>query len=152
MPKKFKCGVDLVDISKVNGLVNNITNLQLKEIFSQEELDYAGMSKNRYGRLAARFAAKEACLKLFPLETAIGKIDLSDFSVKNDAFGAPHIILSRRASVLLDLHGFEQISISMSHTKDHAIAMAMAVRKSFKIPLIGSLINWLLPIRRKLFR
>ena len=152
MPKKFKCGVDLVDISKVNGLVNNITNLQLKEIFSQEELDYAGKSKNRYGRLAARFAAKEACLKLFPLETAIGKIDLSDFSVKNDAFGAPHIILSRRASVLLDLHGFEQISISMSHTKDHAIAMAMAVRKSFKIPLIGSLINWLLPIRRKLFR
>jgi holo-[acyl-carrier protein] synthase len=149
MPKRFKCGVDLIDITRVKGLVNNTTNLELKEIFSQEELDYAGKSKNRYGRLATRFAAKEACLKLFPLETAIGKIDLSDFSVKNDAFGAPHIILSRRASVLLDLHGFEQISISLSHTKDHAIAMAIAANKGFKIPLIGRLINWLLPIKLK---
>ena len=152
MPENFKCGVDFVDITRVKVLINNTTSEVLEEIFSLEELNYAGKSMNRYGRLAARLAAKEACLKLFPLEAAIASIDLSDFSVQNDAYGAPHIILSRRASVLLDLHGFEQISISMSHTKDHAIAMAMAVRKSFKIPLIGSLINWLLPIRRKLFR
>ena len=95
-------------------------------------------------------AAKEACLKLFPLEAAIASIDLSDFSVQNDAYGAPHIILSPRANILLDLYGFEQISISLSHTKEHAMAMAVIARKEFKAPLIRLLIDWLLPIKRKL--
>ena len=53
---------------------------------------------------------------------------------------------------IFEYNGFEQISISLSHSKDHAIAMAMTARKSFKILLIGRLINWLLAIRRKLFR
>jgi holo-[acyl-carrier protein] synthase len=152
MPNSFKCGVDFVDISRVKCLVNKTTSVDLDGIFSQEELDYAGKSKSRYGRLAARFAAKEACLKLFPRETAIASIDLSDFSVKNDSYGAPHISLSQRASILLDLYGFQKISISLSHTKDHAMAMAIATRKDFKVSILRRLIDWLLPIRRKLFR
>ena len=149
MPNKFICGVDFVDINRVKDLINNSTNVNLKGIFSQEELDYAGKSKSRYGRLAARFAAKEACLKLFPMETAIASIDLSDFSVKNDAYGSPYISLSPRASIVLDLYGFEEISISLSHTKDHAIAMVIATRKEFQLPLLGRLMYWLIPIRRK---
>lgn len=152
MPDKFKCGVDFVNITRVKGLMNNTTSEDLEGIFSQEELDYAGKSKNRYGRLAARLAAKEACLKLFPLETAIASIDLSDFSVRNDAYGAPHISLSQRASILHDHYGFEQISISLSHTKEHAMAMAIVATKGFKAPLIGRLIDWLLPFKRKLAR
>ena len=148
MPEKFKCGVDFVDITRVKGLLNNTTTEVLEGIFSLEELNYAGKSMHRYGRLAARLAAKEACLKLFPLETAIAAIDLSDFSVKNDAYGAPHISLSRRANTLLDLYGFEQISISLSHTKEHAMAMAIVARKEFKAPLIGRLIDWLMPVKR----
>jgi holo-[acyl-carrier protein] synthase len=150
MPNKFICGVDFVDINRVKNLIYNSTNVDLQGIFSHEELDYAGKSNNRYGRLAARFAAKEACLKLFPMETAIASLDLSDFSVKNDAYGAPHISLSPRASILLELHGFEQISISLSHTKDHAIAMVIATRKEIQLPLIRRLMLWLRPIRRKL--
>ena len=150
MSEKFKCGVDFVDITRVKVLINNTTSEVLEEIFSLEELNYAGKSMNRYGRLAARLAAKEACLKLFPLETAISSIDLSDFSVQNDAYGAPRIVLSRRANILLDLYGFEQISISLSHTKEHAMAMAIIARKEFKAPLIGRLIDWLLPFKRKL--
>ncbi len=150
MQNKFICGVDLTDINRVKDLINHSTNVDLQGIFSQEELDYAGKSNNRYGRLAARFAAKEACLKLFPMETAIASLDLSDFSVKNDAYGAPHISLSPRASILLELHGFEQISISLSHTKDHAMAMVIATRKEIQLPLIRRLMFWLIHIRRKL--
>ena len=152
MPVKFKCGVDFVNITRVKSLVNNTKSEDLEGIFSQEELNYAGKSKNCYGRLAARLAAKEACLKLFPLETAIASIDLSDFSVRNDAYGAPYISLSQRASILHDLYGFEKISISLSHTKEHAMAMAIVATKEFKAPLIGRLIDWLLPIKRKLAR
>ena len=152
MPNRYKCGVDHVDIARVQQLVDHSSIEDLKGIFSQQELDYAGKSKSRYGHLAARFAAKEACLKLFPLETATAAIDLSDFSVQNDAYGAPHISLSQRASILHDHYGFEQISISLSHTKEHAMAMAIVATKGFKAPLIGRLIDWLLPFKRKLAR
>jgi holo-[acyl-carrier protein] synthase len=150
MLNKFICGVDFVDINRVKKLINHSTNIDLQEIFSHEELDYAGKSNNRFGRLAARFAAKEACLKLFPMETAMASLDLSDFSVKNDAYGGPHISLSPRASIIFNLHGFEQISISLSHTKDHAMAMVIATRKEIQLPLIRRLMLWLRPIRRKL--
>ena len=150
MPNRYKCGVDHVDIARVQQLVDHSSNEDLKGIFSQQELDYAGKSKSRYGRLAARFAAKEACLKLFPLETATAAIDLSDFSVQNDGYGAPFVCLSPRANALLNLYGFEQISISLSHTKAHAAATAIASSKDFKAPLIGRLAYRLLPIRRKL--
>ncbi len=149
MPKRFKCGVDHVAVSRIQEFVDQSTLEDLKGIFSQQELDYAEKSKNRYGRLAARFAAKEACVKLFPQETAMGSIDLSDFSVQNDGYGAPHIILSSRASTILDLHGLEDVSISLSHTKGYAMAMAIATGKEFKAPLIGKLTYWLLPNKRK---
>ena len=148
MSYSYKCGVDQVDIARVRKLVDHSTTEVLMGIFSREELDYAGESQSRYGRLAARFAAKEACLKLFPVETAVGSIDLSDFSVQNDGYGAPQIRLSTRANCLRYLYGFDHISISLSHTKDHAIAMAIAARKDFNSPLVGKLIYYFLPFRR----
>lgn len=150
MPNKYKCGIDHVEIARVQELVDHSSAEDLKAIFSEQELDDAGQSNNRYGRLAARFAAKEACLKLFPKETAIAAIDLSDFSVRKDGYGAPYIILSPRANALQDLYGFGQISISLSHTRSHAVAMAITLGRDFKAPLIGRLAYRLLPIRRKL--
>jgi KDO2-lipid IV(A) lauroyltransferase len=150
MTTKYRCGVDLVDINQVQQLVDNASSDDLKRIFSEREINAAGMAKTRYARLAARFAAKEACLKLFPAETATAAIDCSDFCVDNDAYGAPFISLSPKARALLDLHGIEDISISLSHTHGQAIAMAVAIRKDFEAPLIGKLIYRLLPIRRRL--
>jgi len=150
MSNNNKCGIDLVCISRVKDLVINSNSDALGKIFSQYELDYAGQAMTRFGRLAARFAAKEACLKLFPVETAIGLIDLSDFSVQNDSYGAPIIICSQRAIALIDLYGFQEISVSLSHTKEHAIAMVFTSSKDFKAPIIGRLIYWLLPFKRGL--
>jgi len=150
MPNKYKCGIDHVEIARVQELVDHSSAEDLKAIFSEQELDDTGQSNNRYGRLAARFAAKEACLKLFPKETAIAAIDLSDFSVRKDGYGAPYIIPSPRANALQDLYGFGQISISLSHTRSHAVAMAITLGRDFKAPLIGRLAYRLLPIRRKL--
>jgi phosphopantetheine--protein transferase-like protein len=148
MSTYYKCGVDIVDISRIQELVDHSTSDDLKQIFRQHELDDVGHSKNRYGRLAARFAAKEACLKLFPKETANASIDFTDFSVRNNGYGAPFLCLSANASALLNLYGFGQISISLSHTQVSAMAVAIASSKEFKAPMIGKLIYWLLPIKR----
>jgi phosphopantetheinyl transferase (holo-ACP synthase) len=43
-------------------------------------------------------AAKEACLKLFPREAALGLIGPADFAVARDGYGAPRIVCSPSTS------------------------------------------------------
>ena len=117
MSNNYKCGLDIVEFSRIQELIDNSTSDDRKQIFRQHELDDVGNSKNRYGQLAARFAAKEACLKLFPKETAYASIDFTDFSVRNNEYGALFISLSLNAIALLNLYGFGQILNSSSHTQ-----------------------------------
>lgn len=124
--KRLACGVDQVEIKRIRLLVSTSSAEFLESIFSNEEIQYSGATKSRYGRLAARFAAKEACLKLFPQETASGSIGLRDFSVENCPYGSPRIVLSTIARAVADKYGFEFIDVSLSHTKTHAIALAIA--------------------------
>jgi holo-[acyl-carrier protein] synthase len=130
---RLACGIDLVEIRRIKHLVESSSADALKSIFSNQEIEYSGTRKNRFGRLAARFAAKEACLKLFPQETASGSIYLRDFSVENDSYGSPCIVLSTIARAISDNYGFDYISISLSHTKAHAIAVAIAVANTGSI-------------------
>jgi len=67
-----RCGIDTVEIGRVERLLLRIPHEDLLGIFSKEELCDAGEGRGRTASLAARFAAKEACLKLFPRETALG--------------------------------------------------------------------------------
>ena len=67
-----RCGVDSVEIARVERLLQETPRADLSRIFSEEELRECGDGTDRAAHLAARFAAKEACLKLFPRETAMG--------------------------------------------------------------------------------
>ncbi len=77
---------------------------QLAQLFSATELADAGDGPRRIESLAARFAAKEACCKIFPKETALGTLQLRDFSVRRNNYGAPEIELSGNARAVLDRH------------------------------------------------
>jgi phosphopantetheine--protein transferase-like protein len=67
-----RCGIDTVEIARVERLLLGTPHEDLLRIFSKEELGDVGEGPRRAATLAARFAAKEACLKLFPRETALG--------------------------------------------------------------------------------
>jgi holo-[acyl-carrier protein] synthase len=85
-----RCGIDSLEIARMERLLRDTPADDLLKIFSAEELQDSGDGPRRAASLAARFAAKEACLKLFPRETALGTIEASDFSVVRDNYGAPH--------------------------------------------------------------
>ncbi|MGH7424409.1 MAG: 4'-phosphopantetheinyl transferase superfamily protein, partial [Candidatus Methylomirabilales bacterium] len=70
---RTRCGIDSVQIARIERLLRETPQEDLLRIFSAEELRDAGDGVGRLASLAARFAAKEACLKLFPRETAFGK-------------------------------------------------------------------------------
>ena len=95
-------------------------------IFSKEELCDVGEGPGRTASLAARFAAKEACLKLFPRETALGLIGPADFALARDGYGAPRVVCSPRALELLARHRLNAIAVSLAHDKTSASAVAVA--------------------------
>jgi phosphopantetheine--protein transferase-like protein len=76
-----RCGIDTVEIARVERLLLEAPPEDLRRIFSKEELCDVGEGPGRAASLAARFAAKEACLKLFPREAALGLIGPADFAM-----------------------------------------------------------------------
>ncbi len=70
---------------------------------------------------AARFAAKEACLKA--LRTGWrGSIAWHDIEISNDSKGAPIIEIKGAAKKVLDNLAANAVHLSLSHTTEHAIA------------------------------
>ena len=85
-----------------------------------KELKYCLSKTNPYPHLAARFAGKEAVIKL--ISGFGGKISPNEIEILNNADGVP--------GVLLNKEGLDRFSIviSLSHSKDRAIAFAWGVR------------------------
>ncbi len=91
-----RCGIDTVDIERIERLLAETPAEDLRKLYTAQELDDGGDGPGRAASLAARFAAKEACMKLFPREVALGQIEPADFSVARDDYGAPQVVLQRR--------------------------------------------------------
>jgi len=141
------CAVDTVDIARIERLIQAMPD-ELDKLFSAQEIADAGTGPGQAASLAARFAAKEACLKLFPRETALNTIVAMDFSVVRDAYGAPHIVTSPTAEIVLGRHLVATIKISLTHSATSASAVALRVPRQVSPSRGGRFIFRWLPYRR----
>lgn len=141
-------GIDTVEITRVEKLLRDLKPEELQPLFSAQELQDAGAGAGKIASLAARFAAKEACGKLFPREIALGVIELADFSIRRDAYGAPVVEVSAHARAVLDRHRLAGIRVSLTHTETSASAIAWADPQTTAVPWFGKLLYYLLPYRR----
>lgn len=144
-----RCGIDTVAIARVERLLRETPAEDLRNVFSAAELGDSGEGPGRAASLAARFAAKEACLKLFPREATLGLLGPADFSVARDGYGAPRVACSPAAQDVLNRHRIRSIALSLSHDRTTASAMAMIEPAETDVPFIGKLIYLLLPVRRR---
>ena len=144
-----RCGIDSVEIARIERLLRDTPEEDLAKLFSAEELRDSGGDPGRAASLAARFAAKEACLKLFPRETALNLVTAADFSVTRDAYGAPRIVCSPAAEAVLGRHRIACIAVSLTHDRSSASAVALAEPAQMAVPLLGRLAYHLLPLRRR---
>jgi phosphopantetheine--protein transferase-like protein len=143
-----RCGIDTVEIARVERLLRETPEDDIARIFSRAELDECA-GAGRAASLAARFAAKEACLKLFPRETALGTMVAEDFSVERDPYGAPRVVCSAAAQTVLGRNRIKGISVSLSHDRTSATAVALAHPMVADAPWLGRAMYRLLPLRRK---
>ena len=112
----------------------------------------AGEGPGRAASLAARFAAKEACLKLFPREAALGKLGQADFAVARDNYGAPRVVCSPAAVDVLARNrvGGDR---ALAHPRPHE-RLGRGARRTgaYDASTAGRLLYRLLPIRRGVIR
>jgi holo-[acyl-carrier protein] synthase len=119
-------GIDLVSIERIVSMVSRHGSHFLERVYTPGEIEYAGSGKKSGERLAGRFAAKEAVLKL--IGTGLrGKMDWKDIEVLNDHLGRPGVTIRGEVKVFAERQGIEQITISITHTRDTAMASAVAL-------------------------
>ena len=98
----------------------------IDRVFTKAEQAYAKSTKNEIEKLAGRFAAKEAILKLMGTGWR-GKIAWTDIEVINNAMGQPEVILAGEVKEIAEKLGISHVSVSITHTANFAIASAVAL-------------------------
>ena len=120
-------GIDLVNCVQIEKLLQRHGRRFVNRIFTAAERSYAESNKNMIEKLAGRFAAKEAVLKLIGTGWR-GGITWKDIEITNNTAGQPMAKLSGEVKKIAGQLGIEQISISITHTANFAIASAVALR------------------------
>jgi holo-[acyl-carrier protein] synthase len=118
----LRTGVDLVEIERLSGLSPEIYQRFLQRVFTNRELSEAGDSP---ASLAGRFAVKEAVSKV--LGTGIGSLGWQQIEVERGPAGEPILHLYGNALLQAEQLGLTLWSISISHTRTHAVAVAVAM-------------------------
>jgi len=120
-------GVDIVEVERIRQTLARHPERFLQRVFTPAEAAYCeGGGEHRPRRLAARFAAKEAALKALGL--GLRGVKWTDVEVVHDGAGKPSLRLAGQlARVAADL-GVTELHVSLSHSKEYAIAQVVAVR------------------------
>ncbi len=122
-------GIDLVDFPRIEQMVQRHGDRFLNRVFTETEQQYAQQNKNSIEKLAGRFAAKEAVLKLMGTGWA-GKIAWTDIEIINNPQGQPQVTLSGEVKKIAEQLHISHVSISITHTANFAIASAVALADS----------------------
>ncbi|MBN1586639.1 MAG: holo-ACP synthase [Candidatus Omnitrophica bacterium] len=120
-------GVDIVDVERIEKAREKWGDRFLNKIFTAGELKYSLSMPVPEIHLAARFAAKEACFKALD-SVQQKKAGWQQIEVVLDKVGKPHVALG---GVLKEYFAEgEVLHLSLAHTRQLAIAMAVRGRES----------------------
>jgi holo-[acyl-carrier protein] synthase len=114
-------GVDIIEITRVEKAIALWGNRFLQRVYTEAELEQC---HQRPSSLAVGFAGKEAVMKLL----GTGKKDISwrDIETLSEPGGKPLVHLYGKAKIKASSLGVDEIAISLSHSKEYAIACAVA--------------------------
>ena len=113
-------GVDIIEIPRIARVLQEYGQRFLHRIYTPGEIEYC---RGRPPNLAGRFAAKEAAMKA--LGTGVRGVAWKDIEVVRAPSGAPSIRLHGRAQARAQRLGVREISLSMSHSREYAVAFVV---------------------------
>ena len=117
-------GIDIIEVYRIRETIERTPRF-VERVFTERERAYCESKGAAAAQsYAARFAAKEACLKA--LKTGWrGSITWHDIEIISSETGVPDLRIRGAARKILENLGANQIHLSMSHTTEHATAQVI---------------------------
>lgn len=112
-------GIDIIETARIKGAVARWGDSFLSRIYTVRELE---KYRKKPSSLAARFAGKEAVIKVLGLRSK--GIGLKEIEILADAEGKPTVSLYGRAQSQANELGLSSLAVSLSHCRQYAVACA----------------------------
>ncbi len=120
---RHEIGIDVVDIERIRGTLTRYRDRFRRRVLTPRENHYCGP---RVERVAGRWAAKEAVSKVLGL--GVRGVGWRDIEVLPNRAGQPQVRLHARAAARARVLGLEDVTVSISHERGTAVAVAIAHR------------------------
>jgi holo-[acyl-carrier protein] synthase len=123
-------GIDIIEVKRVKKAIERWKEHFLNRIFTPEEISYCQKKNFPEFSFAGRFACKEAAMKA--LGTGLSsEVGWKDFEIIRGNTGKPGLSISKRIE---EKFGKAKILISLSHSKEYAVAVAVLLSGNRRDP------------------
>jgi len=117
-------GTDIIEIQRIRDVIERWGDRFLTRVYTNSELS---LYKSSINSLAARFAGKEAVIKaLGSGEITIG---WKEVEILSEPDGKPVVRLFGVAGERAKQLGLKSLAISLSHSRENAIAIVIGIRE-----------------------
>jgi holo-[acyl-carrier protein] synthase len=128
----LRVGVDLVELAEVVASLEAFGDRYLDRVYAPAELAYCrSAAGDPTPHLAARFAAKEAAVKVLRPSPTDEGIDWRSIEVVRTPGGAGwcHLLLTGAAARLAQKQALSDFQVSLSHAPNYAVAVVVAASR-----------------------
>lgn len=115
-------GIDIIEIARIKKAVMRWGEAFLHRVYTDSELK---LYREKPSSLAARFACKEAVMKL--LGTGRRGVHWREIETLSHPNGKPILHLYGKAQSQANKLGIKEIAVSLSHSKEYAIASVISI-------------------------
>ncbi|HUQ42480.1 MAG TPA: holo-ACP synthase [Candidatus Limnocylindrales bacterium] len=117
-------GIDVIETARIKGVLEKHDERFLNRVYTEWERRYC---RHNVLHLAGRWAAKEAVSKVLGL--GVRGVGWREIEIRRTPMGQPTVTLHGRAEQRAKSMGLrEPLSVSISHIKDLAVAVAVGLR------------------------
>ena len=117
-------GIDIVEVARIERAIARWGESFLRRVYT--DLELRSYHKKTLS-LAARFAGKEAVIKALGTQTK--GITWREIEILSDPSGKPLVHLHGKAQVQASSLGLGELAISLSHSREYAIAFVIGETK-----------------------
>ena len=117
----LSAGVDIIEIERIQRAISRWDGRFLNKVYTPAELR---LCRGRVPELAVRFAGKEAISKA--LGTGLVGVSWREMEILSDPRGKPLVRLHGRAETRAAELGLVDFAISLSHSRQYAVAFVVA--------------------------
>jgi len=121
---RHEVGIDLIDIDRIVGVLKRFPDRFRHRVLTDDERRYVG---RRVERMAGRWAAKEAISKVLGL--GVRGVGWREIEILPNRAGAPQVYLHGRAARRAEALVLDEVTVSISHERRIAVAVAVAHRR-----------------------